>query len=174
MDSYGTDMSSISIRPPRKADAASLARIHLENCRYYAEMDPDAFQVPNEEGLVEWFRSFLGETAEEDQLSIVAELDGEVVGSLEASILKPDDTADRQMLCELGETRLFVNAIGVDRAHWRSGVGTALMRAAEEWGKERGATRCALDTYIDSPVSVPFYETRLGYTRHSINFRKRL
>ncbi len=151
-----------------------MARIHLENCRYYAEMDPNAFQVPNEEGLADWFESFLGEPLKENQLSLVAELDGEVVGSLEASILKPDDTADRQMLRELGETRLFVNAMGVDRAHWRSGVGSALMRAAEDWAKERGATRSGLDTYIDSPVSVPFYEERLGYTRHSINFRKRL
>jgi GNAT superfamily N-acetyltransferase len=145
----------------------------MENCRYYAEMDPESFQLPREDGLVEWFESFLGEPAKENELSLVAEVDGEVVGSLEASILERDETADRQMLRELGELRLFVNHMGVDPAHWRSGVGTALMRAAEEWAKERGATRSGLDTHIDSPVSVPFYE-RLGYKRHSINFRKRL
>jgi GNAT superfamily N-acetyltransferase len=166
-------MSTISIRTARKSDAASLARIWVENCRYYAEMDPESFQVPNEDGLVEWFESFLEESPKENELNLVGELDGEVVGSLEGRIEQPIETADRQMLRELGEPRLFVNAMGVDPAHWRSGVGTALMRAAEVWAKERGATRSGLDTYMDSPVSVPFYE-KLGYRRHSINFRKRL
>lgn len=64
-----------------------------------------------------------------------------------------------------------MDAMGVLRAHWRSGVGTALLRAAEEWAKGRGATRSGLDTYIDSPISMPFYE-KLGYKRHSVNFRK--
>jgi GNAT superfamily N-acetyltransferase len=67
---------------------------------------------------------------------------------------------------------LFVNAMGVDRAHWRSGVGTALMCAAEEWAKAGGATRTCIDAYIESPVSVPFYEKRLGYRRRSIKFCK--
>jgi GNAT superfamily N-acetyltransferase len=166
-------MSGTSIRPARKSDAASLARIWVEKCRYYAEMNPETFQVPNDDGLVEWFESFLDESPKENELSLVGELDGEVVGSLEGRIEEPMETANRQMLRELGETRLVVNAMGVDPAHWRSGIGTALMRAAEEWAKERGATRSGLDTYLDSPVSVPFYE-KLGYRRHSINFRKRL
>lgn len=166
-------MGGVAIRPARESDAAALAEIHSECCRYYAEMDPDAFQVPNEDGLVEWFASFLRQPPKENELSLVAELDGHVVGSLEARLEEPMETADRQMLRELGETRLFVNAMGVHPAHWRSGVGTALMHTAEEWAKQRGATRSGLDTYMDSPVSVPFYE-KLGYERHSINFRRRL
>jgi hypothetical protein len=31
-----------------------------------------------------------------------------------------------------------------------------------------------LDTYGASPLSVPFYERRLGYTRRAIVFEKRL
>lgn len=167
-------MSDISIRPAESSDAEALARIWVENCQYYASMGPDAFQVPNQDGLVEWFASFLGEARKETELSLVATLDGEVVGSLEASIQQPVENADRQMLRELGERRLFVNHMGVAQEHWRSGVGTALMKAAEAGGRQHGAKRSALDTYMDSPVSVPFYERRLRYKRHSINLRKSL
>jgi hypothetical protein len=31
-----------------------------------------------------------------------------------------------------------------------------------------------LDTWADSPVSVPFWERRMGYSRRSIVFRKAL
>lgn len=167
-------MGGISIRPSESRDAEALARIWVQNCQYYADLDPDSFQVPNPDGLVEWFESFLGKAREDTELSLVAIVDDEVVGSLEASIQEPVENADRQMLRELGERRLFVNHMGVAQERWRSGVGTALMKAAEAWGKQHGARRSALDTYIDSPVSVPFYERRLGYKRHSINFRKPL
>ena len=150
-----------------------MARIWVDVCRYYAEMDPEAFQVPKEDGLVEWFVGFLGEPSLADELSLVAEIDGEVVGSIEAKLIEPMEGAERQLLRELGDKRLSIETLTVERDHWRSGVGSALMEAAEAWAKERGATRSATYTYIDSPVSVPFYE-KLGYKRRSINFRKHL
>jgi GNAT superfamily N-acetyltransferase len=165
-------VAEITVRPSAEADAETLARIWVQNCRYYADLDPGAFQVPNEDGLVEWFLGFLREGPKENELSLVAELDGKVVGSIEASIREPMVDADRQMLRELGERRLFVNHVGVDLSHWRSGVGTELMRAAEEWAKKLGASISTLDTYVGSQVSVPFYEDRLSYKRHSIVFRK--
>jgi ribosomal protein S18 acetylase RimI-like enzyme len=138
-------MSGITLRPPRIADAGALARIWVGVCRYYAEMDPEAFQVPKEDGLVEWFVGFLGEPSPTDGLSLVAEIDGEVVGSIEARLIHPIEGAERQLLRELGDKRLSIETLTVERDHWqtRSGVGSALMEAAEAWAKERGATRSA-------------------------------
>ena len=167
-------MDQIAIRPPEPGDAAALARIWMENCRYYAEMAPEWFQVPEEDGLIEWFESILAEPAKDDELSLVAQVDDRVVGSLEAILLEPVENGHRQMLRELSERRVVVNNLGVARSFWRAGVGTALMEVAEGWARERGAAEVGLDTYLSSPVSVPFYEKRLGYARHSINFRKRL
>ena len=167
-------MNRIALRRAQKGDASALAQLWLETGRYYAAMDSTSFQVPNADGLTEWFETFLDESPKDDELSLVAEIDDEVVGSIEARLLEPTPDADRQMMRELSEIRVVVNQLGVAQAHWRSGVGTALMEAAERWGKERGATQVGVDTYISSPVSVPFYEKRLGYKRHSINFRKRL
>jgi len=47
------------------------------------------------------------------------------------------------------------------------------MKAAEDWGRRRGATRAYIATAIGSEVSVPFYET-LRYERVSIGFWKEM
>jgi GNAT superfamily N-acetyltransferase len=73
---------------------------------------------------------------------------------------------------EHGWTRLLVDAVVVDRALWRGGIGTALLEAAQAWGRSRGATVARLDTYVDGPVAVPFYERHMGYERRSVVFQK--
>lgn len=78
-----------------------------------------------------------------------------------------------QFVRESGWTRLFVDALVVDRALWRHGIGTELLAAAESWGRARGADVVRLDTYAEGPVAVPFYE-RHGYRRRSILFQKPL
>jgi len=45
---------------------------------------------------------------------------------------------------------------------------------AEAWGRDRGAHVARLGTYAHSPVSVPFYENRMGYERRAIIFQKNL
>jgi len=39
---------------------------------------------------------------------------------------------------------------------------------------ERGAAVVTLDTNLRSPLSVPFYENRMGYQRRGVIFRKEL
>ena len=51
-------------------------------------------------------------------------------------------------------------------------LGTALMTAVERWAARCGANLVSLDTNLRSPLSVPFYEDRMGYTRHAVIFRK--
>jgi GNAT superfamily N-acetyltransferase len=53
----------------------------------------------------------------------------------------------------------------VQAAYRRRGVGTRLLEAVEAWGRANGATLISLDTFIESPLSVPFYEQRMGYQR---------
>ena len=44
----------------------------------------------------------------------------------------------------------------------------------EEWGRSKGAVAAVCDTYSESPLSVPFWEERVGYERRAIIFRKAL
>jgi GNAT superfamily N-acetyltransferase len=164
---------TVAVRPLRPGDGAALSRVWLSAAAYYADLDPEHFQVPQAEGLAERWDSQL--TRHDDaSLDLVAELDGQVVGWLWAKVEPPRQNASTQIVRELGWTRLEVVSLFVDRDHWRSGAGTALLEAAEAWGRVRGARVARLDTYADSPVAVPFYQEHMGYQRRSIVFQKRL
>jgi GNAT superfamily N-acetyltransferase len=166
---------SVQIRPPRPGDGDGMARVWLSAGAYYASLDPALFQVPSTDGLAESFEADIGATSESsDTLRLVAEQDGQVAGWLTARLAQPAASAVHQLVRELGWIRLTVDALVVDQAQWRHGTGTALLEAAESWGRDRGARMVRLDTYVHSPVSVPVYERHMGYQRRSIHFAKEL
>ena len=167
-------MESLVVRPARPGDAADLARNWIDGARHYAGLDADAFQVPGADGLVVWFEELLQRPPSEDAVWLVAEVDGRVVGDVAARLERPVEDAARQLLRDLGRVRLYVDALGVEEAHRRRGVGARLMHAVEDWGRGKGAVRSLLTTYHASPLSVPFYEQGMGYKRRSIVFEKRL
>jgi GNAT superfamily N-acetyltransferase len=154
-------VSAITIRAAQPGDGEAIARFSHDSATYYRGLAPDDFRVPDHEGQAEWLDSFLPADGERE-IALLAEVDGEAAGYLEARIEEPLDSARYQGNPELAERRLFVNALLTARSHWRRGVGSALVGAAEAWGRERGATVAVMDTYADSPVSVPFCEAR-GY-----------
>jgi GNAT superfamily N-acetyltransferase len=163
----------VLIRPGRPGDGAAIARIHSESSAYYADQAPALFNRPEGEGLAEFLEPG-AEDNTETSLLLVADLGGEVVGSLYATLHLPHPTARFQSPSELSETRLFVDALSVLRAHWRRGIATALVHAAEQWGRERGATVALCDTWPESAVSLPFWEERMGYRQRSVRLRKPL
>jgi GNAT superfamily N-acetyltransferase len=164
---------SLNVRPARRGDGAGIADVWLSAAAYYADLDPAHFQLPRADGLAEEWEGQLGQDRE-DSLRLVAEVDGRVVGWLSARIELPEENAAVQLTREHGWTRLAVDALLVECRCWRQGAGTALLDAAETWGRDRGAQVARLDTYAHSPVSVPFYEDRMGYQRRSIIFQKEL
>jgi ribosomal protein S18 acetylase RimI-like enzyme len=58
--------------------------------------------------------------------------------------------------------RAHVEALVVDQEHRRAGVGTALMDAAADWARERGATEIVLTVWAGNQAAEAFYQ-RLGY-----------
>lgn len=164
---------TVTVRAARLGDGGQIARAWLSAAAYYADLDPEHFQLPHTEGLAESWDSQIGQGTA-DSLQLVAELNGRVVGWLAARVEPPEKNAAVQLTREHGWTRLAVDALIVDHGQWRRGAGAALLEAAEAWGRAHGAQVVRLDTYADSPVSVPFYEDRMGYQRRSIIFQKRL
>lgn len=55
-----------------------------------------------------------------------------------------------------------------------AGRGDGAARGGRGLGRAQGADIVRLDTYANSPVSVPFYEDRMGYQRRSVVFEKQL
>ena len=144
------------IRAADDRDAVGLAHAWKEFGRFYAEIDATEFRVPDDEGLPEWFESRLRTDAGEDASWLVADHDGEVTGFLQAEIWRPSEDADRQLMREVAEPILKVNSLMVREDERGVGVGTALMKAAEAWGKERGATRAIVIASLSSPAVVGF------------------
>ena len=168
------DALATLIRPRQPGDGQGLAQVWLDSARYYANLDPERFQVPDAQGLENWFEERSARAMGDDQFDRVADIDGQVVGLVHAVIMEPLESAPRQVLRELAWRRLMVNALAVHSAFWRRGIGRQLLEAAEAWGRARGARVVLLDTYIGSDVSVPFYEHGMGYRRQSLVFSKAL
>ena len=150
-----------------------MARAWASAADYYADLDPEHFQRPQLQGLAESFEDSITR-AGNDILLLVAELDGHAVGWLAARIQLPDADAAVQLMREPGWIRLAIDVLIVDTPAWGHGAGAALLKAAESWGRGRGARVARLGTYAHSPVSVPFYENRMGYERRAIIFQKSL
>ena len=164
----------VEIRPSRSGDGPGLARIWLDNARYYSRLFPDDFRVPNQDGLVEWFETLLRRPRDQRELELVAAVDGTVAAFVYARLIEPDQHADRQMLADHPHKRVHVEALGTANAFQRRGLATQLVEAVERWGRERGARAISAETYLESPVSIPFWERRMGYRRRSVKLTKRL
>ena len=162
------------IRMRQHGDGQGLADLWVSTASYYARLAPERFQVPDADGLADWFEESLARSAGDDKFERVADLNGQVVGLVEAAVAGPMASAHRQLLRELSWRRLIVNALAVHPTFWRRGIGRQLLGAAEQWGRDRGARVVVLDTYIHSDVSVPFYEQGMGYSRQSLIFAKSL
>lgn len=141
--------------------------------RFYVAIDERDFQVPDDNGLVDWLESGI-EAMEEDQdlALLVADVDGEVTGWVGCRLAQPISDARWQLQRELAQTRLIVDAVCVAERHRGSGTGVDLVRAAEEWGRERGARLAVADGNWSSGLVQRFYESRLGYRRRSVSLRK--
>jgi GNAT superfamily N-acetyltransferase len=164
---------TVSIRRARRGDGEGVAEVWRRVGAYYAALDPGYFQPPDTTGLAGGLDGVI-QRGGDDALALVVELDGHVMGWLSARVARPAEHARAQMMRQQGWIRLVVDALIVDPSAWRRGAGRALLEVAEEWGRERGAQLVRLETYADSPVSVPFYEQGMGYSRRSVVYEKRL
>lgn len=164
----------MEIREARPGDGEALAAIWLEAGRLYAELDPEAFRVPQPDGLDSWFEEILARPPASDRVHLVAVVDGAVAGAVSAYLEEPHPMAERQMLTELGVRRAVVNAVDVAERFRRRGVASALVEAAEAWAREAGAELIWTWTWIEGPLALPFWERRMGYRRRSVKLEKRL
>lgn len=163
----------VSVREACAGDAEALARMHIENAAYYHELAPASFRVPERAGLAKFVEP-RDDSNSETTLAFVAEIAGEVAGHIEAHLVAPDGAARFQMVPYLASPRLWIDSLGTFQKFWRRGVGRILVEAAEAWGRERGAVIVMCDTWLGSPVSLPFWEDHMGYSRRAVILEKPL
>ena len=109
-------------------------------------------------------QSFAGHLRQLGNVTLVAEIDGEVVG-----------VVDMEYHQRLGDHRpqARVNDVVVTECARGAGVGTALLRRAEELARKRGCFRMALVTASRREASIAFYR-REGWQDYGAWFVKPL
>ena len=144
------------VRPATSDDVGRIADIYVAMARYHAALDPAEYRVPEHAAVVTRFRSEL-QAADEVDLHLVAEVEGVVVGSLDA-FMRPLPSEGSMRMPRRGA----LIGIAVDEG-WRGrGIGTALMDAAEAWARGRGYDTLELDVADPNGDARRLYE-RLGY-----------
>jgi ribosomal protein S18 acetylase RimI-like enzyme len=168
-------MAVVQVRSARVGDGPGCAEVWSDAGEHFARINPDLAQIPVVTGLADWFDSACEVAARRDeQLFLVATLDGEVTGLLLARLQQATASASFQLDKDLGRTRVEVTALAVSRKYRRTGAGTALMEAAQKWALAASAEIMVLETEVNNELSVPFYRDRMGFTARLVTFRKDL
>jgi GNAT superfamily N-acetyltransferase len=137
----------VNVRPAQPADDAALERLHGDAGSDHAARSPA--ELRHRDGAA--------------VLRLVAEVDGELAGALVAHVVARDH--DSVLL-------LRIDSLVTAEAHRGRGYAARLVEAAEEWGRERGAT--VAETWTHDRDRVPFWKGRLAYAEESVSLRKPL
>jgi aminoglycoside 6'-N-acetyltransferase I len=99
----------------------------------------------------------------------VAADDGALLGFVEVGLRSHAEGCDAERLAG------YVEGLFVCEPLRKSGVGAALMSAAENWAREQGCREIASDAHPENHVSLDVHKA-LGYeeVERSVNFRKAL
>lgn len=156
------------IRPAVAADVAGIVKAFLESAEHHASLDPARYSLPP----VETISPRYGERPQDhpddsNTITLVADLNGEIAGFIDARIERSPDPMHREMLyCYMAD-------IAVSHPYRNQGVGAQLLLAAEDWGRTHGAAFASLEYHVANIRAGSLYE-RLGYSMAAITSIKRL
>jgi len=154
----------IVIRPATIDDYAGVALVFDEIDLLHRRALPHVFRAPAGRALdLAHFEAVL---ADPEMDWIVAERAGEIVGFSSVRVLH---AADRPVL--VPRHFVEVDSLAVRADHYRSGVGRALMAAAERWAAERGLYEIELSVWEFNQGALAFYE-ELGYVTERRKMRR--
>lgn len=165
----------IVLRGPVPSDAAGVGRAWEDARRLYSTMDIRVFLPPDPEDH-ELGQAIAGHLVVLEQKPgrwvRVADEDGEAIGFITATLHEPEDDAARDIIRDSTRRFVKIDLLVVQRSHWRSGAGRALVESVEEWARRVEASLLKVGTYARGPA-VAFYEA-LGYGHRSVVFEKYL
>jgi ribosomal protein S18 acetylase RimI-like enzyme len=163
------DSSPIPVRSAVSGDAVAIARIFLESAEYHARLDPQRYSAPALGTISARYREGQHPPQPDAQtITLVAEQRGEIVGFIDARLERSPDPMHRELIyCQIVE-------IAVSKGTQRQGIGSRLLRAAEEWGRGQGAEFALLEYHAANSHAREFYQRRMGYEVASITAIKHL
>ena len=154
------------IRRAQETDLPTLGKLGTLLAQTHFDFDSRRFRLgaaASPEGYAQFLR---GQMKHVDAAIFVAERDGVVIGYVYAE-LEPLSWK------ELREAAGFIHDLAVDVTHRRSGAGAALMEAASDWLRERGAPRVILWTAQQNSAAQQLF-SRLGFKETMIEMTREL
>ena len=164
----------IAIRAATKRDCDALNQIISHVDALHREQLPHIFQDPD--GPPRDREYVLGVLADESHGLFVAEAAGPVLHHAKGAVLGFVQLAlrDAPPIPILVPRRVaVVENLAVREDVRRAGIGRALMRQAQRWAEELGATEIELNVYEFNQAAIDFYHS-LGYASSSRRMGKRL
>ena len=151
--------NAVTIRPAVAEDAEAITRTYMESAEHHAGLDPGRYWIPDAESIRTRYRDGAQHSADEGEgITLVAERIGEVVGFVDVRLESSPDPMHRDLLyCHIAE-------IAVSRRTQSQGIGERLLRAAEDWGREKGAELSRLEYLAANTRAAAFYQERMGYS----------
>jgi ribosomal protein S18 acetylase RimI-like enzyme len=157
--------AAILVRRSRPEDRDALVELDLASAAHHAALEPETYRLPDRAAVAAFLDRRLSDPARE---VLVAVVDGAVVGMVDVTLVEPPDPGS--ILRPILTADLGISVL----APWRgSGVGRALMAAAEASARARGAEQIVLDMAASNTGALRFYR-RLGYADHGLLLRRRL
>ena len=143
------------IRRATVKDVPALGRLGALLMRTHYGFDPQRFLAPGA-GAEAGYGRFLGsQLNEDDSVVFVAEKDGAVIGYVFAG-LEPMSWKELRDACG------FIEDVAVEESGRRAGIATALIEAAVDWLRSRGAPRVMLWT-AEHNIAAQRLFARLGF-----------
>jgi GNAT superfamily N-acetyltransferase len=160
------ESDSVTIRAATDADAAALGRLGALLMRAHHGFDAQRFMAPGRSPEAGYGAFLVSQLADEDVAVFVAERGGEVIGYVYAG-LEPRSWKELRDACG------FIHDVAVLESGRRGGVATALVAAAVEWLRGRGAPRVVLWTAERNDGAQRLFD-RLGFRRTMIEMTREL
>jgi GNAT superfamily N-acetyltransferase len=150
----------IEVRPFDAAtDADAVAQALVDSSIWHTGLEPERYRVLDAATLADDYRhgrQHSPAARPDEQATLVAELDGTVVGVADLRVVHPGGPHLPLRYGEIVELAVAAHA----RRH---GVGAALVEAAETWARKRDCACTVLDYNTRNVDAGRFYRERLGY-----------
>ncbi len=157
---------SLSIRRARRPDVAKIAALYLEVAEEVAAREPSLRQIPGRDAVERRYRS---RVTADDRTVLVALADGSIVGFVDVALQRLEDAGAYDRPGVDG----YIEELIVTSTRRRKGVATALMRAAEDWIRDRQGRAVFLDTHVTNAEARAFYSHK-GYREVGVILLKEL
>jgi GNAT superfamily N-acetyltransferase len=150
-------VSAPEIREATEADFPRLRRLYIELHDYSALQVPSRLRIEDdydEQKQITYLRELI---AGESSTCVVALEGGEPLGLAEVRVKEPEQEEG-----VIPVRRAYLQSLVVTERARGTGVGSALLRAAEEWAMARGAEEMELDHWVFPGDPGAFYDNA-GY-----------